>query len=72
MYFEKLEETDRKTVDTMKIEMTQIPIAGYAMPTEQCPYPIQESITTLPPPSYESAINPTNDQGSGWKNLYIP
>ena len=49
----------------MKTDMTQIPIAGYAMPTEQCPYPIQESITTLPPPSYESAINPTNDQGSG-------
>ena len=55
----------------MKSDTTQIPIAGYDIPTEQCPYPIQESITTLAPPSYESAINSTNDQGSGWKNLYI-
>ena len=49
----------------MKGDITQIPIAGYAIPVENCPYPIQESITTIAPPSYESAINPTNDQGSG-------
>ena len=49
----------------MKTEVTPIPIAGYAIPTEQCPYPIQESITTIAPPSYESTINPENDQGFG-------
>ena len=63
----KLEETDtgRKTVGTMKSDMTQIPIAGYAIPADKCPYPLQESITTIAPPSYESTINPENDQGSG-------
>ena len=60
-----LKQTDRKSPDTMKTEITPIPIAGYAIPAEQCPYPIQESITTIAPPSYESTINPENDQGSG-------
>ena len=54
----------------MKGDITQIPIAGYVIPVENCPYPIQESITTIAPPSYESAINSTNDQGSDWENLY--
>ena len=60
-------ETDRKSVDTMKTEITPIPIAGYTIPADHCPYPIQESITTISPPSYESTINPENDQGFGWK-----
>ena len=66
----RLAETDSKSVDTMKTEITPIPIAGYAIPTEQCPYPIQESITTIAPPSYESTINPENDQVSGCK-IYL-
>merc|ERR1719209_1928830 len=53
--------------------MAQIPIAGGAIPADQCPYPIQECPYPIQgaiappaakaPPSYESTINPENDQG---------
>ena len=55
----------------MKTEITPIPIAGYAIPADKCPYPIQESITTIAPPSYESTINHENDQGSGCLKILL-
>ena len=47
-----------------------IPMAGDAIPTKrkndsECPYPINESITSIEPPSYNSIINDETSQGPG-------
>ena len=45
-------------------------MAGDAIPTKrkndsECPYPINESITSIEPPSYHSIINDETGQGPG-------
>ena len=47
-----------------------IPMAGNAIPTKrenasECPYPINESIKSIEPPSYNSILNDETDQGPG-------
>ena len=61
---------------TIGMKETYIPIAGDFSPAEQnpdrqCPYPIDESILSIAPPSYESTnciIKPDIDQGPGYDN----
>ena len=54
----------------MDMKQSHIPMAGDAIPTKgkndsECPYPINESITTIQPPSYNSIINDETSQGPG-------
>ena len=51
---------------TTDMKEKHIPIAVDSIPNErnpnsQCPYPINESISPIAPPSYESTINPEKD-----------
>ena len=50
-----------------------IPLVGDPIPNEQrnqsqCPYPIQHSVISIAPPSYDSTINSKDVQGNG-KNI---
>ena len=47
-----------------------IPLVGDPIPNEQrnqsqCPYPIQHSVISIAPPSYESTVNSEDIQGNG-------
>ena len=61
---------------TNDMKEKHIPIAVDSIPNErnpnsQCPYPINESISPIAPPSHESTINPKKDQGPGYINTII-
>ena len=52
---------------------SHIPIPGDRIPTDrpqkqaQCPYPVQESIVSISPPSYDSLTSAVNRKGTGCK-----
>ena len=51
--------------------MSQIPIAGYAIPDEQCPYPIQECPYPIQVPSMQApAIQAPSIQANGSNKVF--
>ena len=47
------------------IPLVRDPIPNEQRNQSQCPYPIQHSVISIAPPSYESTVNSEDVQGSG-------